>query len=121
MFVEAIGMEMLLTKFIIGGLVITGVTILANRLGGRVGGVLSGFPAIFLTALIMQAWGSAGAAPDARLTVMVTASLGAVGANLVMVWAAPKALIRLRFGQALLAMVGIWLAVSGITAAVLQV
>ncbi|RIV28180.1 DUF3147 family protein [Alicyclobacillaceae bacterium I2511] len=114
-------MDLILIKFIIGGLVITGVTVLANRLGGRVGGILSGFPAIFMTALVMQAWGSVGAAPDARLTAMVTASLGAVGANLVMVWVAPKAIVRLRFDRALFAMVGIWLAVSGFTAVVLQI
>jgi|GEM_PF-6002633 len=106
-------------KFIIGGVVITAVTVLANRLGGKIGGVLSGFPAIFVTVFVLEAWSNPGRGLDTLLITIVTASLGAILANMVTVWAAPRTLARLPFGVALLAMLTIWVATSAITSAVL--
>jgi hypothetical protein len=115
---EAIGMTMILIKFIVGGLVITTVTVLANRLGGKVGGVLSGFPAIFMTVFVLEAWGHGGHT-NSLLITMVTASLGAIVANLAMVLAAPRTLARLPFHYAVMAMLGIWATMSTLSAVII--
>ncbi|QQE78172.1 DUF3147 family protein [Alicyclobacillus sp. SO9] len=112
-------MGLILVKFIVGGLVITAVTALANRLGGRVGGVLSGFPAIFTTVYVLEAWGHPAGTADALLITIVSASIGAIVANGTMILAAPRALIRMRFGLAVILMLSIWAFASGLSTMIL--
>lgn len=112
-------MELILVKFIIGGVVITAVTVLGNRLGGKVGGVLSGFPAIFMTVFILESVTNHGSAENSLLITIVTASLGAIVANLFMVWVAPRTLRRMPFAYALATMLGVWVTTSTLAAVVI--
>lgn len=105
----------LFVKFIIGGLVMILVTALAQRGGGKLAGLLAGFPAVFFTALTMAGVGMPGSVADRRLEVMVTASLGALVANLVVTWWAPGILKRWRFVLALPILVSLWVVLSGIS------
>ncbi|MHB1610176.1 MAG: DUF3147 family protein [Sulfobacillus sp.] len=107
-------MELLLEKFIIGGLGIVVVTMVAQMLGGKVGGFLAGFPAVFLMALTVTAWGHDSRVIDPRLTKMVWASVGALAADVLVAWVAPKILSRWRFRLAYPSLLTIWAGVSGV-------
>lgn len=103
----------LLLKFIAGGSAVTGITWLAQRWGGRVGGYLAGFPAVFLTALAMTAWGRSALTARHILDTMVVASLGALAADLVIAWMAPRIIGRWSLAIGLTTLFTLWATLAG--------
>ncbi|MCO4096820.1 DUF3147 family protein [Macrococcoides canis] len=50
-----ISMSGLLLRFVIGGIAVAGASIIANKVGGKIGGIFATLPAVFLAAILALA------------------------------------------------------------------
>jgi hypothetical protein len=93
--------------FFVGGLWLTAATILAERFGSKVGGVIAGMSSSIVIALFFIGWTQTPAAA-AQATVVVTLILGIDGPFIITY----AAIVRWSFSLALLASLAVWLGLS---------
>src|SRR5260370_11093181 len=93
--------------FFVGGLWLTAATILAERFGSKVGGVIAGMPSSIVIALFFIGWTQTPAAA-AQATVVVPLILGIDGPFIITY----AAIVRWSFSLALLASLAVWLGLS---------
>ncbi|PZD96885.1 hypothetical protein DNH61_05045 [Paenibacillus sambharensis] len=68
-------------RFIIGGAAVLGSTLIARKLGGRIGGIFAAFPAVYLAALLTIRMDASGAELIDQSIMLSKGALVGMGIN----------------------------------------
>ncbi|HBQ94537.1 MAG: DUF3147 family protein [Firmicutes bacterium] len=110
----------ILLKFLMGGFAVSFATWLTSKIGGRAGGFLAGFPAVFTSALIVGALAHTGGHLDRVLRQMAIGGVVSLLAGIAVTLAAPVLFKHQRFHWAFGSLLLFWGTVAGVTVAVMQ-
>jgi uncharacterized membrane protein (GlpM family) len=110
----------ILLKFIMGGIAVSFATWLTSKIGGKAGGFLAGFPAVFTSSLIIGALSHNGAGVNGILRQMALGGMVSVLAGVVVTLAAPILFKRQPFHWAFGSLLLFWGTVAGVAAVVMQ-
>ena len=105
--IEPLFLFQLLITFLVGGLWLTGATLLAEKFGSKIGGVIAGMPSSIVIALFFIGWTQTPMAA-AQATVVVPLIMGIDGLFIVTY----VALVRRSFPLALLSSLLVWVCFS---------
>lgn len=111
---QGITLTGLLIRFLLGGGAVVLSSLMAKRVGGRLGGVFAAFPAVFLAALLTMGIDLSGAELVGKSIVLSQGALVGTGINLVCAAAAGYLISTKGWKQGLVLSVSGWLAVSTI-------
>ncbi|PWI58874.1 DUF3147 family protein [Sulfoacidibacillus thermotolerans] len=103
---------MLILKFIMGGMAVLAATWVSQRLGGKAGGFLAGFPAVFTAALIVIALSSPPGKTDAVLSQTILGTVTSLIGALAVAGIAPKVFHRMKFLGGWLVLLSFWAVVA---------
>ncbi len=103
---------MLILKFIMGGLAVLAATWVSQRLGGKAGGFLAGFPAVFTAALIVIALSSPVAKTDIILSQTILGTATSLIGALVVAFIAPKVFHKMKFVSGWFVLLTSWAVVA---------
>lgn len=99
-------------RFIFGGLAVAGATVIASKLGGKLGGIFSTFPAVYLAALVTLAVDFKGKQlVDASIHLSSGAVIGIIGCIMSVALTA-IAVKRIGFRKGAIFSIGTWFIIS---------
>ncbi|WP_053960845.1 DUF3147 family protein [Sulfobacillus thermosulfidooxidans] len=110
----------LLLKFLMGGFAVSFATWLTKKVGGKAGGFLAGFPAVFTSALIVGALAHNGPHLDRILRQMAMGGGVSLIAGMAVTLVAPYVFKHQRFHWAFGSLLLFWGTIAGLTVAVMQ-
>jgi hypothetical protein len=105
--IDSLFLFKLVVSFLVGSLWITGATMLAERFGSKIGGVIAGMPSTIVIALFFIGWTQTPVAAS-QATVIVPLIMG-INALFIITYVS---LVRRSFPLALLASLFVWLCLS---------
>lgn len=99
-------------RFFLGGGAVVASTLIARKVGGKMGGIFAAFPAVYLAALLTLHLDTAGDVLLARSFALSRGALIGMLANILCAVTAGYVCAKKGWGRGLLIAVSVWLAVS---------